>query len=238
MGRTDTKIPSIRDLLRERQRQARSELLAARSLIPHATEKGDRTEAIWRGILSDYLPARYDVRRAIVADSLGNYSEQIDLVVHDRLFTPFIFVHGDYEIVPVEAVYAVFEVKQDLKLSNLQAAQKKAKSVRRLQPRHIATAQVPNPTASRILGGLLATQTTTNAYLRQDCVAPLMQRSDRAGLDFICVAEDALLELSHISDQIMITKDDPVAAFPIKLARAMQALGTVCPIDLEAYLSS
>lgn len=238
MGRAEPGFPSIQDLLRERHRQAKSDLLSARSIISHSTEKGDRTESIWRKILSTYLPARYDVRRALVADSSGNYSEQIDVVVHDRFFTPFIFTHGDYEIVPVEAVYAIFEVKQDLSLKNLKAAQQKLESVRRLEPRLAVTSQVPEPRSIRIIGGLLATQTTTKSYLEEANVAPFMQRNDQDGIDFICVADDALIEANAASDQISITDAAPAAALPLRLTRAMQAAGTVCPIDIEAYLNS
>lgn len=236
MSRKPPKLPTVKELFGERQRQTESDLLSARSLIRHTTAKGDRSEDIWCNILSAYLPARYDVRSAFVIDSLGNYSEQIDLVVHDRFYTPFVFVFGGYEIIPIEAVYAVFEVKQDLRLQNVRAAQNKVKSVRKLKQCHAPTQQVPNPKKNQILGGLLATQTTTKSLLDEGEVSRFMNSDNDAGLNFICVAQDGLITDLPNEPRLTIIDEAPVAAFPIKLAGAMQWLGTVSPIDLQAYL--
>ena len=40
------------------------------------------------------------------------FSEQIDVVVFDRQYSPFIFNYEGQTIIPAESVYAVFEAKQ------------------------------------------------------------------------------------------------------------------------------
>ena len=233
---SDPRLPDISELFGARQDQALQELLRARQIIRHPTEKGDRTEDIWCDILRSYLPGRYDVRKAFVVDCTGHYSQQIDLVVHDRFYTPLVFTFGAYEIVPIEAVYAVFEVKQDVRKKHLEAAMEKAASVRRLTPRLAATAQVPRPVPNRILGGLLATETDSPSLLTDSGVAEYINPQP-GQLNFICSAKDALVESWDDNGEVSISTHFPAATMPMKLARAMQSLGTVSPIDLDAYVN-
>ena len=59
--------------------------------IGHPGSKGDATEQRWIDFLRTYLPNRYKVDKAIVIDSTGNVSEQMDVVIYDAIYTPFIF---------------------------------------------------------------------------------------------------------------------------------------------------
>jgi hypothetical protein len=65
-------------------------------------------------LLDTYLPKRYQVATAHVVDSEGNFSDQIDVVVFDRQYSPFIFSYQGQTIIPAESVYGVFEAKQTL----------------------------------------------------------------------------------------------------------------------------
>jgi hypothetical protein len=51
------------------------------------------------------------VATAHVVDRLGAFSEQIDVAVFDRQYSPFIFYYQGQTIIPAESVYAVFEAK-------------------------------------------------------------------------------------------------------------------------------
>ena len=79
--------------------------------IYHPTAKGDESELNWIGLLRAYLPERYTVDSGFVVDHKGNISEQIDIIVYDRHFTPFIFRGENVVYIPAEGVYAIFEVK-------------------------------------------------------------------------------------------------------------------------------
>src|ERR1700704_4991774 len=87
-------------------------LSIARKSFGHAPSKGDASENVWLQLLQTYLPERYQSATAHVVDSKGNFSDQIDVVVFDRQYSPFILHFEGQMIVPAESVYAVFEAKQ------------------------------------------------------------------------------------------------------------------------------
>lgn len=114
----------------------RSEMLASLELdrkhILHSVCKGDASETKWRDFLRTYLPPRYKVDKGIVINSKGQISDQIDIVIYDAINAPFAFKHNDFVYIPIECVYAVFEVKQSMDGNNIDYAKKKIESVRKL----------------------------------------------------------------------------------------------------------
>ena len=89
-------------------------LTIARKSLAHPPTKGDASENVWLQLLQTYLPARYQSATAHVVDSKGVFSDQIDVVIFDRQYSPFIFKFEGQMIVPAESVYAVFEAKQTI----------------------------------------------------------------------------------------------------------------------------
>jgi len=67
-------------------------LSIARKSFAHAPSKGDASESVWLDLLENYLPRRYQAATAHVVDSEGKFSDQIDVVVFDRQYSPFIFI--------------------------------------------------------------------------------------------------------------------------------------------------
>ena len=110
-------------------------------------------------MLETYLPKRYQAAKAHVVDSLGNFSQQIDVVIFDRQYSPFIFTYENETIIPAESVYAVFEAKQTADTRLIAYAQEKVASVRRLHrtslPIPYAKGVYPAKPLIPILGGLL-----------------------------------------------------------------------------------
>jgi hypothetical protein len=96
------------------QTQMIARLYTHRDTVTHRGTKGDVTEANWIQLFNDYLPERYRTAKAFVVDSTGRHSDQIDVVVFDRQYSPFLFNQDGAMYVPAESVYAVFEVKQVL----------------------------------------------------------------------------------------------------------------------------
>ena len=107
-------------------------LLHARGSFGHGGTKGDASEAVWLELLQGYLPERYRAAGAHVVDSKGAFSHQIDIVIFDRQYSPFIFNFKDQFIVPAESVYAVFETKQAINARHVAYAADKVASVRAL----------------------------------------------------------------------------------------------------------
>ncbi len=110
-------------------------------------------------MLDTYLPQRYKAENAFVVDSLGNFSDQIDVVIFDRQYSPFIFRYENQTIIPAESVYAVFEAKQTANADMVKYAQAKVATVRRLHrtslPIPHAGGTYPPKQLIPILGGLL-----------------------------------------------------------------------------------
>ena len=93
------------------QQDLLSKLNLAAASVTHDGKYGDITEQHIIEILRAYLPARYQVDSAIVIDCEGHTSDQIDVVVYDRYYTPTLLDQKGHRYVPSEAVYAVFELK-------------------------------------------------------------------------------------------------------------------------------
>jgi hypothetical protein len=188
---------NIKDLFYNLQEQMETTLRTNRSVIMHPTSKGDALEDVWINWLRKYLPNRYNVDKAIVIDSQGGMSEQIDLVIYDQQYTPFIFTQNQTNYIPAEGVYAVFEVKPDLKgackyegssISFIHYAAKKIESVRRLVRTSTTIIDRGQSRSARpltkIVGGIL---TNTNTIAKEDTVREQLVTASRLGsLDMGC----------------------------------------------------
>ena len=105
---------SLERLLANLNDDIQRRLEIARQSFGHPGTKGDASEKVWLDLLDTYLPKRYEAAKAHVVDSKGAFSDQIDVVVYDRQYSPFIFRYAAQTIIPAESVYAVFEAKQTL----------------------------------------------------------------------------------------------------------------------------
>ena len=137
-----------------------SELQLAKESIGHAPTKGGVAENIWLGFFRRYLPDRYEVSSGFVVDSRGAISDQIDIIIFDRYFTPVLLAQETHRYIPAEAVYAVFEVKPNLTPEHLKYAENKAASVRNLKRTSRAMISGGEVTPARkqfdILAGILS----------------------------------------------------------------------------------
>jgi len=240
-----TKI-NTRQIFRGLQDQMEAKLTFNRRVVSHPTAKGTATELEWIDMLSTYLPRRYCADCAFVMDSKGNISEQIDIVIFDRQYSPFILRQNGVTYIPAECVYAVIEVKQELNKKNLEYAQKKAASVRRLKRTSVAIPHAGgkfDPKApARILAGIL----TLNGKLSKDNQKKLSNANEDQVLNFGC----SLLGKTHFifpdlhpwdvnkkPYKIRHTEDEhSLVNFFMSLLRELQKVGTVPAIDIDSYL--
>ena len=74
------------------------------------------------------FPQRYQAANAHVVDSLGVFSDQIDVVIFDRQYSPFIFNFQGQTIIPAESVYGVFEAKQTINADQLPMRSEKSQA--------------------------------------------------------------------------------------------------------------
>src|SRR5690606_15756941 len=64
--------------------------------------------------------------------SFGKLSQQMDVVIFDQQYSPFLFHSHGALYVPAESVYAVLEAKQTISKGMIEYAAEKADSVRKL----------------------------------------------------------------------------------------------------------
>src|SRR3546814_8384516 len=100
--------------------------------------------------LHDALPI-YEARKGFVVDSRGVFSQQIDVIIHDRQYSPFVFTFKGTDVVPAESVYAVFEAKQELTAAYIRYAGEKAASVRRLHRTSLYAETIDVPSRAKPL---------------------------------------------------------------------------------------
>lgn len=219
------------------QTEVQNKLRISRETFQHGPTKGDASEHTWLEVLDRYLPKRYAVGKVHVVDAEGTFSEQIDVAVFDRQYTPFILHFEGQKIVPAESVYAVFEAKQTLNAENIKAAQRKAATVRRLERTsgQITNAGVVQPPRKQfeIIAGVLTLDSDWIPALG----TPLLYALEAGGNEFLnlgCAAAEGYF--THDSSQYEL-KSVPNAAssFLFELIAKLQACGTVPAIDIGAY---
>lgn len=239
------KVIDTKDIFRGLQDQMEARLTFNRAVVSHPSVKGAATELEWIEMLSTYLPKRYCADSAFVIDSIGGISEQIDIVIFDRQYSPFILKQNGVTYIPAECVYAVLEVKQEITLKNLKYAQNKAASVRRLKRTSVpiphAGGQYDPKKPAHILAGLVALSGT----LSKNNKDYLTGADGRKILNFGCSLTGktcfTLLDLHpwNINKKpynIHICNDDnSLVNFFMSLLTELQKVGTVPAMDIGSY---
>jgi hypothetical protein len=198
--------------------------LSLSGLFEHPSANGTATEQIWLELFAQFLPTRYRAAPAFIINAVGNRSRQIDIAIYDNLASPPLFPHGAGIHIPIESVYAVFEVKPTISKQWLEDAAAKAVSVRELQS-----------TNRKILAGLLG----TTSVWKSDTFPTNLRRALRTfplthKIDFGCALEHGSFE-HHRS----ISVSDPNRAlifFILRLVTKLNTLGPAPQIDLLDYL--
>lgn len=217
-----------------------SRLSISRATFRHPGTKGDASERVWLELLQTYLPKRYQAEKAHVVDSRGNFSEQIDVVIFDRQYSPFIFRFQEQIIVPAESVYAAFEAKQAIAAEQVRYAQDKIASVRRLHrtslPIPHAGGIFPAKPLFPIIGGLLTFECDWIPPLGDSLGRALATDDEDRRLDIGCLASHGTF-VRHRDRNLYDFTDGckPATGFLLKLIAMLQFSGTVPMIDIEAY---
>lgn len=176
---------NLKELFNGLQNQMIAQLNTNRDFINHSTSKGDSLENTWIEWLRKYLPSRYCVDKAIIIDCSGQLSDQIDLVIYDQQYTPFVLSQNGIHYIPAEGVYAIFEVKPDLKgsvnvkgksINYISYAGRKIESVRKLTRTSTKMIDVgyarPARPLTKIIGGIL---TSTNTIVKRETIDNQLQ---------------------------------------------------------------
>lgn len=235
----------LHDILGGLQARLEGSLRGNRAAVMHPGARGEATEEDWLRVLKDHLPHRYQADRAFVIDSRGGCSEQIDIVVYDRQYSPYLYNQANQRYIPAESVYGVVEVKQDLNRDHVLYAGAKAASVRRL---YRTSAPIPFADGSykprplpRLLAGLVSYQSAWNPPFGEPLVSALAELHEDEQLDIGCALVNGAFETAYASDgKLILSATGPersLVQFLMRLLKQLQVLATAPAIDYEAYIA-
>jgi hypothetical protein len=230
---------NLPELMKGLHKRVWQELQTARAAIGHSGAKGDGSEKIWHRLFRTYLPARYAVDKATIMDSTGAFSGEIDVVLYDRQYTFLIFEMEGVKVIPAEAVYAVFEAKQEINAGYVAYAQEKAARVRQLYRTSAEVMTIDGlrrATPQPILAGFLAfengwTSDDADEYLKK----ALAKDQGDGQLNMGCIAAYGTFGCEGEDCQTSIVHDKAVTMFLLSLITKLQKIGTVPAIDMTAY---
>jgi hypothetical protein len=252
---TDKRTFDIRDALIQKQTTLLAGHDSLRGMTGHGTTLGDKDEKHWSDILRGFLPERYEVGPVFAVDHLGNESQQIDIAIYDRHFSPLWFGEQDEtRFVPVESIYAVFEAKPELDKTYLGYACEKVASVRNLQRTSTpiahagGTFQAVNLGDRPILGGVLAAKsgwTTVEGTMAglTKYLPPLGQPDslnigialDTLAFDFTPNKQVGAPTQTVNTAALAFHTSNQLIRFAARLFRLLQSIGSVPAIDMAVY---
>jgi hypothetical protein len=207
-------------------------LEVVRKAFGHPGAKGDASEGVWLELLQEYLPQRYRAETGFVVDSEGVFSDQIDIIIFDRQYSPFIFRFQGRIIVPAESVYAVFEAKQSISLHQVRYAKAKIESVRKLHrtslPIPYAGGTYPPKPLIHIFGGILAFESNWSPAMGSNLLNALNEDGSAGVIDIGCVAAQGYFSKGTDTQQYVVEEGGkPATAFLFRLISMLQFSGTV-----------
>jgi hypothetical protein len=237
--RAGNKKAFLQDAYFIEQRLLQVKLELSSKSISHPGVQGSVSESHFVEILRQYLPKRYAVDTAIVIDSFGNCSHQIDVVVYDNQYTPTLLDQKSHRFIPAEAVYAVFEVKPTISRQYITYAGKKVESVRKLVRTSVAivNAGVRQPARQvfPIIGGIIANRMEWSRGFESKpfdkCFSELKTKQK---LD--CGLSISGNCFDYFDGEIKLgTTKHALVYFLFRLLQKLQSMGTVPAIDWDAY---
>ncbi|WP_270165799.1 DUF6602 domain-containing protein [Paenibacillus sp. SYP-B4298] len=112
----------------------------------HPGLTGNYREEMWKKFFRDIIPQKFSlVHGAMIIDSNGGISNEVDIAVIDEQYTPYIFQYHTLKLIPIEAVSMVIECKskrfsQDM----LTQLEEWAKSIDKLNTKQVGIARFAN----------------------------------------------------------------------------------------------
>lgn len=245
MSNIEDNRPQRLDLVaafRGRQETLRSKLESGRRTAYHPQAAGDAAELDWMGMLREFLPAKYAIDKAFVVDADGRGSDQIDVVIYDRIHSPLLFQTAGTIYVPAESVYSVLEVKPAISKATIEYAGEKAESVRVLERTsvdipHAGGVYPPKPPGP-IVAGLLCVGSDWSPPLGEAFQTALAGLPEEKSIDLGCILDHGAFEVIHQHGTVNVTtssREDALIWFAIRLFQHLQRLATAPAIDIERY---
>lgn len=218
------------------KRVLESQLKFASESISHDGVKGGVAESHYLHYLRRYLPDRYKIDTGIVIDSNGATSDQIDIIIYDKQYTPCLMDQLSHKYIPAEAIYSIIEVKPTINKAYIEYADKKAQSVIDLKrtscPIQHAGGEYPPKPNFPIVCGIIAAEIEWADGLNSDAFSSLLIQCQN--LSFVHALNWGYCDTFNKHKTIM-TGDASTMSLTFRLLKKLQALGTVPAIDWDEY---
>jgi hypothetical protein len=229
----------LREAFEAQQEVLRLQLELSSKSITHSGVMGAVNEDYFVDVLRSYLPNRYAVSKGIVVDSNGATSDQIDVVIFDRQYTPTLLDQQSHRFIPAEAVYCVIEVKPTLNKEYLEYAGEKAASVRRLERTSVPIVHAGGEHPARALIPITAGVIGANVDWRDGCSSEAFKQT-LASLTADCALDCGVALSDRAFDTYggyltLSEQTGSLAAFLFRLLHRLQGLGTVPAVDWSKY---
>jgi hypothetical protein len=213
----------LQDVFARLQHRLLADLSIAR-LFEHASTNGAATELQWINLFHAFLPSRYRAASAFIINSRGRRSRQIDIAIYDQHSALPLFPHETAVHVPIESVYAVFEVKPTFSKQWFRDAAEKIESVRAL-----SRARTPH-----LAGILAASSVWTPKAFRTNLPEALAEIPRAQRLTIGCALDQGAFD--HTARKLTISKrEQALANFLLRLVHHLNRCRTREP-NLLTYL--
>lgn len=103
------------------------------SHIEHRGVKGNYREELLKRYLRDLIPSKYSIGTGIIVDANQKQSRQQDFFIYDNVNSPVFLKMEATQVIPIESVYAVIEVKSTLSKAELEKSIVNIRSVKSLE---------------------------------------------------------------------------------------------------------
>lgn len=174
-----------------------------------------------------------------MVDNTGERSDQIDIVIYDQQYSPFVFCLEGVKYIPAESVYAIFEVKQVLNKNHLLYASKKAESVRNLKRTSVPIVHAGGIYPARPVFDIVAGIITISSDWKIPFGAPFKNTTKELNslqrLNIGCTLEGGSFLLKPDGTFEVGSQEESLIFFFVKLFSQLQNLGTVPAMDIDLY---
>lgn len=233
----------LREAFAAEQNALKSRLELASRSITHNGELGAVNEQSFIDFLRQNLPQRYAVNSAIILNSEGKSSDQIDVVIHDRFYSPTLLSQNKRAFVPIEAVYAIFEVKPTINKTYLEYASEKAQSVMRLVPKtgKFRTIDgVRKVETLKLLSGLIAIDVEWSEGLHANAFGRCLKKlTGDARLDCgVAVSGEYFHHFGDSGKVVVERGSNALALFTFGLLHQLQLMGNAPGVDWTGYMQA
>lgn len=110
------------------------------AIVQHMGDRGGNREELLREFLRKHLPDKYGIAKGEILTSDGDHSHSADIIIYDAENCPVLYSEST-EILPVEGVYGIVEVKSRLSKNEFISTARKIRAFKELAPRELSVVQ-------------------------------------------------------------------------------------------------